>query len=317
MIFSWFKKTFIYTSLIMLFCLKIYSIDLKTLREKQTFTVSQNITYALVTSFLSGKVTSCVINGDGTFSNCIDTANGNNAISDKYISSIDFDDYNNAYLSTYTMKGFPDFSYAICPINYSGLLTCNLHEDINVNVWGNNIAFYKGYAFLSSLGTNTISVCGRDINGTLVGCHNTISLTKPWRITIHNNYAYITGLNDKITLCTINNGFFSNCSYTGNGFNVPIRIVFNKNNAYIGNENSNSVSKCDVNSDGSLTNCGTTAFGFSGVTDLAIFNNFAYILNISINSVSKCKIQDDGSLLNCELTGYNFSNPRSIAIHTP
>ncbi|WP_186647091.1 beta-propeller fold lactonase family protein [Fluviispira vulneris] len=309
MIFSLSKKILAYSTLLSIFSMSAYSVDVNTLRETQTFTVSQNITYAFISNYNSGSgVTSCVVNSDGTFGSCIQTANSAN---NPY--TIDFDNNNNAYLSNYNSS-----TISICPVTYNGMLPLCNQFGISPNPMG--IAFTKGYAFFTNYANNSVSSCAQNMDGTLRGCRSVLNLflSNPWRITIRNKLAYITNLgNNNVTVCSINNGVLSNCAYTGAGFNNPRRIAFNKNNAYIVNMGNNSVSNCSVASDGSLANCAITAYGFNSASDIAIFNNFAYIVNSSDNSVSKCNILSDGSLDNCDLTGYGFSYPMSIAIYTP
>jgi hypothetical protein len=90
--------------------------------------------------------------------------------------------------------------------------------------------------------------------------------------------------------------------------------------AYVTNHNNNTISYCDINTDGTLSNCIVFNPGASFVTSPsgAAVNatvTFAYFVGPGNNtSVGYCAIHHDGSLSSCTQTGSSFTLPFGIAL---
>lgn len=118
-------------------------------------------------------------------------------------------------------------------------------------------------------------------------------------------------------------GIFCKNGKAGNCVNInvsnppkPVQTI-----AYIANDFStgdNTVSKCNIATNGNLTSCTTAAMGFNNPHEIIINpqKTFAYVLNIISNIISKCGFAPNGSgdLTPCTPTGSNLDFPDGIAI---
>jgi hypothetical protein len=92
---------------------------------------------------------------------------------------------------------------------------------------------------------------------------------------------------------------------------IPVLEFF----AYVVNESSGEVSKCNFASNGTLINCSSTLTGLNAPFDIALnqSNTLAYV-STQINTILKCGLVN-GDLVNCSPTGNGFATPQGIAIN--
>ena len=134
--------------------------------------------------------------------------------------------------------------------------------------------------------------------------------------------------NNSISICQIiANGQWDNCTaFYGNDsvglstFNDPLALAMNPAGtlAYVPNFESNTISICAANVDGSLGICRAFSdLSFNSPSAVAVnsTNTFLYVLNGSGNSVSVCPIRGDGSFSACQAgTNSIFVSPQSMTL---
>jgi DNA-binding beta-propeller fold protein YncE len=89
--------------------------------------------------------------------------------------------------------------------------------------------------------------------------------------------------------------------HRGSGFDFPLGIAFQDGYLYAANFQSNTVSVCAVNSNGTLSGCTSTGTGFSGPMSVTLNSagTLAYITNNNGSGPTVCSVDVDGSLSAC------------------
>lgn len=144
-------------------------------------------------------------------------------------------------------------------------------------------------------------------------------------------FAYVSNFsNNTVSQCVVNaDGSFSGCASSGGEFSgnyglykIAIATINNTPYAYVTNVNNSTVSKCNINSDGSFSNCAAVGNQFNSAFGIAIatINNtpYAYVTNTTDNngySIDKCPLDASGNFSSCSVISENdFNVPTGIAI---
>lgn len=134
-----------------------------------------------------------------------------------------------------------------------------------------------------------------------------------------SSFAYVTDLSN-VQSCPIqSNGTFATCTPNG-GFSTAVGIAFNPDNnkIYIGNNGSDTVSFCSIDSSGLLSGCSLAGGGFDGPDGIAIGSNsggaFAVISNAGSNLVTVAPIGSTGVFGTVGSNG-PFLSPRGLAVN--
>jgi 6-phosphogluconolactonase (cycloisomerase 2 family) len=175
-------------------------------------------------------------------------------------------------------------------------------------------------AYIANFGSNTISICPLNNNGSLnVGAcvqQSGSYLLNPSDVLIHPQLqvAYIANQSLLgLATCSVNlDGTFGACSTTraGGNFDNIIDLAFNKAKTYLYVAGtSTKIYICPINGDGSLGTC-TISTGngtFRTVQGIALNSSgtFAYISSAGNNTISVCPINTDSTFGTCTV----FSDP--------
>lgn len=126
-------------------------------------------------------------------------------------------------------------------------------------------------------------------------------------------------------VATINNGGSARGVATGNSVITALYNDITSNTAhlqvktflYVANYNSNQLTSCAINSDGSLGSCHTSANVVVAPIGLNLnpARTYVYATNNNPDVISYCPIQPDGRLGSCATTGINLDDPVGIAFN--
>ncbi|MBA2711487.1 MAG: hypothetical protein H0U57_12965 [Tatlockia sp.] len=127
-----------------------------------------------------------------------------------------------------------------------------------------------------------------------------------------------------VTLCLLAKPFSAERPLSCQNYSVPVGSTHPPEPkppviipyAYVVNNLSGQILKCNVAANGSLSNCTPTVTGLNSPADVTVnqSNTFAYVSN-EPSSVLKCKIAANGDLVNCIPTGSGFDSPAGIALN--
>jgi hypothetical protein len=243
------------------------------------------------TSPLAGSLYFCLVNGDGSLSNCAATGNGFVAPTGIAFYAADF-----AYVADYGAN-----QVFVCIVGSDGSLsTCaatgsNFQNPLQLAINGNTL-----YATDNSAGGVTSCTIGGD--GTLSNCVEGPG-TGTTGIAVSSSYAYIGATATSVEICPIislSGSLSGTCASTGvsPGFSDPDGISLAGGYAYIASlENGNgAVNVCAVNSDGSLSGCTPSPMATQPV-DVAINGSNAYVDDVTGN-INLCTV-GAGALTGC------------------
>jgi hypothetical protein len=243
------------------------------------------------TSPLAGSLYFCLVNGDGSLSNCAATGNGFVAPTGIAFYAADF-----AYVADYVAN-----QVFVCIVGSDGSLsTCaatgsNFQNPLQLAINGNTL-----YATNNSAGGVTSCTIGGD--GTLSNCVEGAG-TGTTGIAVSSSFAYIGATATSVEICPIispSGSLSGTCASTGvsPGFSDPDGISLAGGYAYIASlENGNgAVDVCAVNSDGSLSGCTPSPMATQPV-DVAINGSNAYVDDVTGN-INLCTV-GAGALTGC------------------
>jgi hypothetical protein len=260
-----------------------------------------------VTQLGGPSLSYCEFNGNGTISNCAQTAAGITAPT-----GIAFKGTNFAYVADNNTSN----AVYLCNVGLDGTLSgCAPAGSYFQTPW--QLAVAGNTLFATNL-TGGVTTCAINGDGTLSTC--TQSPGTAAGVAASSGYAYIGVGSTTVDVCAIGvSGILSGCTSTGSGFVGLDGITVSGGYAYVANENAGTVSGCSINTDGSLSSC--TAYNVLGVgaapTDVVINGNQAYVNDASSGSVYLCSIGAGGALANCAVAnaGSSFNFGIQIAIH--
>ncbi len=139
----------------------------------------------------------------------------------------------------------------------------------------------------------------------------TIPFGASYNVTVFNQPTELT--------CAVNNASGTHVITDIN--NIAISCALNVA-AYVTNTNSNSVSRCPINSNGSFGSCidlGNPGNTFSGLRGIIInqTKSLAYVANATTSTISKCPITINGTFATCTDSGVGsvFSGPRTLVLN--
>lgn len=235
--------------------------------------------HAYIANYLTNTVSVCTIANTGQLSSCQTTGSG-------FINPID--------IAWINLSNNPSTAFVYVVNQGHGISKCNIAADGTLNNCqdtGNgfydpsSIAFntMNTYAYVTDSSRNKVSVCAVDpTTGALSACQDAggSGFNFPFGITIDNTStnAYVVNRhNNTVLQCSIKpDGTFSSCQPTGSGFSGPTDIaLLNLSNnpptafVYVTNQNNNTVSKCNIATDGTLSSCQAMTNNFNTPLDIA------------------------------------------------
>lgn len=261
---------------------------------------------------LAGSLEFCLVNGDGSLSNCAATGSGFVAPTGIAFYASDF-----AYVAD-----FGSNQVFLCIVGSDGSLSncaasgSNFEYPVQLAISGSTL-----YA-TSGDGTSGVTSCAIGNNGALSGC-TLSSGTGTTGIAVSANYAYIGAGANAVDVCPISpTGILSGtCAVTAfdAGFSAPDGIAVSGGYAYIASlENGQgAVTVCAVNSaDGSLSGCTPSLVG-TQPAGVALFGSSAYVDDNS-GQIYLCAVGTGGALGSCAVpaggTGFDQGMVQ-IAVH--
>jgi len=261
---------------------------------------------------LAGSLEFCLVNGDGSLSNCAATGSGFVAPTGIAFYASDF-----AYVAD-----FGSNQVFLCIVGSDGSLSncapsgSNFEYPVQLAISGSTL-----YA-TSGDGTSGVTSCAIGNNGALSGC-TLSSGTGTTGIAVSANYAYIGAGANAVDVCPISpTGILSGtCAVTAfdAGFSAPDGIAVSSGYAYIASlENGQgAVTVCAVNAtDGSLSGCTPSLVG-TQPAGVALFGSSAYVDDNS-GQIYLCAVGAGGALGSCAVpaggTGFDQGMVQ-IAVH--
>ena len=272
--------------------------------DTATLTVAS---YAYVANHNNNTVSYCLINNDGTFSDCATASSGFNSPSGIVLNSA----HTFAYISNYSEQG----TVSYCSVNSDGTFS-------NCASTGSGFEFNTKLAlnpagtklYVANSGPNNVTFCTvNQNNGSLSDCNTTptnpTGLRTPQGIVINadNSFAYIANQYNPgyITLCTVNQETFAleSCHATAVLINsTSITLNPAGSLAYVTTSSPNNVYYCTVNqTTGELSDCTSTGTGISFPYGISINSagTMAYIANTGTDNITRCTIDGSGALSSC------------------
>jgi hypothetical protein len=253
---------------------------------------------------LSGTLSYCMLNGDGTLASCAPTGNGLTAPT-----GIVFNGSSFAYVTDY------DNSLVyLCNVALDGSLSgCATTGSAFQSPW--QVAI-NGTTLYATNAVGGVTICAIAGNGILSGCAQSPATGPAAGIAVTPAFAYVGAASTTVDVCAVGvAGSLSACVGTGSGFMGLDGISLLGSYAYIANTANATVSTCTVDaSTGSLSGCIASPVGTEPM-DVVINGNQAYIDDVDGN-VYLCAVAA-GALSSCVVSdgGATFTLPIQIAIH--
>jgi hypothetical protein len=252
---------------------------------------------------LSGSVTYCSLNTDGTLSTptCATTGGGFTAAS-----GIAFNGAF-AYVADYGNNAVD-----VCSVGADGSLSgCVPTGGVFQTPWQLAISGTTLYATNASL-TGGVTACAINADGTLSACAPATAGTGTTGIAISSSYTYLGAGSSTVDVCALG---FSGCSVTGGGavFSAVAGISIANGYAYVANEGNGTVSVCTVGSSGGLSACTTSAVGTAPM-DVVINGSQAYVDDTASGNIYLCTVTAAGALTPCVVSGGVGGFPLGIQI---
>jgi hypothetical protein len=174
--------------------------------------IDGNTLYA-TNAYMTGGVTTCAINADGTLSGCSESLGSGTA--------------GVAVNSSYAYIGAGANTVDVCAVGVSGSLSgCAGTGSGFVGLDG--ITLSGSYAYIANQGNGTVSVCSAGAGGSLSGCVPSTVGGAPTDVVIWGGQAYVNDVNGNIYLCGVGlGGALTNCAVSNGGtsFNLGIQIA--------------------------------------------------------------------------------------------
>ncbi|MDR3476903.1 MAG: Ig-like domain-containing protein [Gammaproteobacteria bacterium] len=216
----------------------------------------------------------------------------------------------------------------VCPINPDSTFgNCNpFNNGVFLNLTSIAISPNNKFLYVTNGVSyfNFVTVCPINVDGSLLPCAVTGSnITNGQGVAINSTgtYAYISNINNTVTVCAINSvdGTLSGCHTTGSGFSIPLQASINPMNtfAYFPNVAAFNVNYCAIQPDGTLTLCANVATSLlGGVTAVTInsTNSIGYV-TIDNGVIYACPIKTDGTFGACPIAIQGlFIDPTSLVL---
>jgi hypothetical protein len=282
---------------------------------------------AAITSFSprTGVLNYCVLNTDGSLSNCATTAG--NLVAP---TGIVFNGPNTAYVADYGNNTVnlcnvaADGSFSSCAATGNGF---NFQQPFELAISGNTL--YVTDDVTGSWGG--VVTCNINGDGTLSGCILQAGASNGTSgVAVGSGYAYTSkaAATSTVDVCTVNGASLSGCVSTGTAttFGYVYSISLSGGYAYLPNFGGSTVNACAINPvDGTFSSC--TAYDVSDVSmniysapmDIVFNGSQAYVDDDLSGNVYLCTVGAAGALTNCAIpaadSGLNFSSGAQMAIH--
>lgn len=257
---------------------------------------------------LLGPLYYCALNIDGTLSSCAATGNGFSEPT-----GIAFYGSNFAYVTDYANN-----AVYVCNVGSDGSLsTCVSTGGAFQYPWQLAITGNTLYA-TSAYPSGGVTTCTIGSGGALSSCAESAGLGTAG-IAVNSSFAYVGVGTGTIDVCPISAPLTGCITETDSTFAGLDGISLANGYVYVANQNSDTVSVCSVNDDGSLAPCAVSTIA-PGVTptSVAINGAQAYVDDSNSNgNIYLCSVGTGGALGNCAVSngGTAFSYGVQIAIH--
>lgn len=166
-----------------------------------------------------------------------------------------------------------------CDLNHFGEAS-NCHKEAipleyPVYILANNRQLY-----VSDMGEHNVIGCNLNYNGDLLSCYNKANVSKDqFEMVYFKNYSYrVNNLANLIDRCATNK---AECSVIKDSvINGPLTLSIANGYAFISNYNTNSVSMCNIEQDGSFTSCRVGVSGLNFPIGIAV-----NIINLEFDAI--------------------------------
>jgi hypothetical protein len=198
-------------------------------------------------------------------------------------------------------------SIGLCQIDTSdGILnSCKDSGAIIANPF--KIAIGKGYTYILSKESNTVSSCKMAADGSLNSCKDSGAIvTNPLKIASGNGYVFTLSKESNIvSSCKIAvDGNLNSCKDSGSAVLSPSAITITQGYAYITSNSNNTLSSCKIAFDGSLNSCQENTI-FVALTEITSDEGHVSFLSNGNGAdavLAYCSIASDGSLNSCRFS---------------